>query len=64
LPYHWPASDAKFLLSTVAATATSSIAKPRRHPAVNHDPLLSLDVLDIRSTWRLFVRRGGCFDSF
>jgi hypothetical protein len=27
-----------FPLSTVAATAISSIANPRRHPAVNHDP--------------------------
>jgi hypothetical protein len=34
-----------FPLSTVAATAISSIANPRRHPAVNHDPLRSLDVL-------------------
>jgi hypothetical protein len=27
-----------FPLSTAAATAISSIANPRRHPAVNHDP--------------------------
>jgi hypothetical protein len=48
LPHHRPASDAKLLISTVAATAISSIANPRRHPAVNHDPLRSLDVLSAR----------------
>jgi hypothetical protein len=36
------------LLSTAAATAISSIANPRRHPAVNHDLLRSLDVLSAR----------------
>jgi hypothetical protein len=44
-----PTSDAKFPLSyPVAATAVSSIANPRRHPTVNHDPLRSLDVLSAR----------------
>jgi hypothetical protein len=37
-----------FPLSTVAATAISSIANPRYHSAVNHDPpLRSLDVLSV-----------------
>jgi hypothetical protein len=49
LPYLRPTSDAKFPLSyPVAATAVSSIANPRRPPAVNHDPLRSLDVLSAR----------------
>ena len=48
LPHHRPTSDAFLLLSTAATTAISSIANPRRHPAVNHDPLRSLDVLSAR----------------
>jgi hypothetical protein len=45
LPYLRLTFDAKLsAFITAAATAIFSIANPRRHPAVNHDPLQSLDV--------------------